>query len=108
MSTRLMLRSQPLRSSGRVRSPCLMRWPHGDVIGLAIGVDDFQVEHFHVGAAHVQANRFGVTFLSPNRNGVAIPAEQGDLLTTEFHPGPGAGWRWRRRRRAQLPLHILN
>src|SRR5262245_5703622 len=49
--------------------------PYGDVIRLAIGVNDLRVQHFDIGAAHVQANRFEPSLAAPHGKGVTIAAE---------------------------------
>src|SRR5262245_5991065 len=39
--------------------------PHGNVVGITICVDDLQVQHFHIGTAHVQANRLETPLTAP-------------------------------------------
>jgi hypothetical protein len=69
---------------------------HRNVVGLAVGVNNLEIQHLDVGAAHVQADGFETTLAAANWNGVAIATKQGNLLATKLDPSTGAGWRWRR------------
>ena len=68
---------------------------HLQVVRLAVGVDDAQIEHLDVGAAHVQANGLEATFAPADADEVAILAEQRDLLAAQLlpvdAPAPGPG-----------------
>ena len=66
--------------SPEVQRPCSIALPDDvadrNVVRRAVGVDDPQVEHLHVGAAHVQADGPEASLAAADVYGVAIPAEE--------------------------------
>lgn len=70
---------RPLPPS-EIQRPCGVALPDDvadrNVVRRAVGVDDSQVEHLHIGAAHVQANGTEASLATADIYGVAIPAEE--------------------------------
>jgi hypothetical protein len=57
-----------------------------DIIGIAIAVDDLEVQYLDVVSSGSQANCFEPAFTPPDPDRVAVPATERNLLASELHP----------------------
>src|SRR5262249_38225591 len=64
------------------------RAPHLEVVGLPARVDDFEVKHLDVRAAHVQPDRLEAALAPSDADRVAVYLKQVDLLTAQLFPAP--------------------
>jgi hypothetical protein len=71
----------------RVRlASCANQGAHGNVVRLAVGVDDLEVEHLDVIAARSQLDGLEAALASADLDRVAILADERNLLAAEFYP----------------------
>ena len=80
-----MARSRPAQIEGTRALPALEDMADPDVVGLAVGVDDFEIHHLHVAAARKQTNGREAAFPAPDTHSVTLRPET-DLLAPQLDP----------------------
>src|SRR5207253_495152 len=81
-------------AAAQIERTCLTASPdqrtHRDIVRLTVGVDHLEVEHLDIVAARGKLDRLEAPFTPADPNGIAVFADEGNLLTAEFHPFTGA------------------